>query len=119
MRNLAVARLIGRWAIVSNLLLVVNLTTSFANAQSFYGEVRGIVKDPNGAGVANANVSLADQSQGTVRTSVTSRTGEYAFGDVIPATYSISVSAAGFKKAQHRDVTVSTQQRVALDLTLE
>ena len=119
MRNLVVSQSIAGLAIVANLVLFSNLTTRSLTAQSFYGGVHGIIKDPNGAGVANANVSLINQSQGTVRSSVTSRTGEYAFGDVVPATYSISVGAAGFKKAQHRDITVSTQQQVTLDLSLE
>ena len=119
MRTLVVSQSIAGLAIVANLVLFSNLTTRSLTAQSFYGEVRGIVKDPNGAGVANANVSLTNQAQGTVRSSVTSGTGEYVFGDVVPAIYSISVEAAGFKKSQNRDVTVSTQQQITLDLTLE
>src|ERR1700755_3592551 len=119
MRNFVVSSRGATLAALARLLLCLGAAAVALTAQSFYGEIRGIIKDPNGAGVANANVSLTNQSQGTVRRISTSRTGEYVFGDVVPATYSISVEATGFKKSQKGDVTVSTQQRVALDLTLE
>jgi trimeric autotransporter adhesin len=89
------------------------------HAQSFYGRIRGVVKDPNGATMANVKVSITDQAQGTVRSTNTSSDGEYVFGDVIPATYSIAAEMNGFQRFEQKNVTVSTQQDVTLDLNLQ
>ena len=90
-----------------------------ALAQSYVGEVRGIVQDPGGAVIANANVTLRNDATGTVRTTVSNSAGEYVFPQVDPATYTITVQTPGFKKLENPNVIVGTQQKVRLDLKLE
>jgi hypothetical protein len=101
------------------LCVIFAAATSPLPAQSFYGSIRGAIKDPTGAPIANVNVSLRDQAQGTVRSTSTSVDGEYVFGDVIPATYSVAAETKGFQRFEQRDVIVSTQQGVTLDFNLQ
>ncbi len=95
------------------------LAASLAAAQSFVGGVRGIVQDPGGAVIANANVTLRNDATGTVRTTVTNQQGEYVFSQVEPATYTLTVESAGFKKLDRKGVIVATQQQLNLDLKME
>ncbi len=103
------------------LLLVTALVIAAVSAlaQSYVGEVRGIVQDPGGAVIANANVTLRNDATGTVRTTVSNSAGEYVFPQVDPATYTVTVQTPGFKKLENPDVIVGTQQKVRLDLKLE
>ena len=107
------------WLRLFSLCVLFGLTSAALFGQSFYGRVRGIIKDPNGAGMANVKVSLTDQSQGTVRSTTSSSDGEYVFGDVVPSTYSVAAESAGFQRFEQKNVVVSTQQEVTLDLSLQ
>jgi trimeric autotransporter adhesin len=56
---------------------LVALVTS-AWGQSFQGSVRGNVADPTGAAVAQSKITLADDSTGISRSTVTSAAAEYS-----------------------------------------
>ncbi|MBS1855748.1 MAG: TonB-dependent receptor [Acidobacteria bacterium] len=88
-------------------------------AQSYLGGVRGAVVDPGGAAIATAKVSLTDEASGAVRATLSNSEGAYSFAQVVPATYTISVEAPGFKKIDRQHVIVATQQFVSLDLKME
>jgi hypothetical protein len=104
----------GFWLIVLTLAL-----SCMARGQSFVGGVRGLVQDPGGAVIANANVSLRHDATGTMRTTVTNTQGEYVFSQVEPATYTLVVETPGFKKLDHKGVIIGTQQQINLDLKME
>jgi len=88
-------------------------------AQTFVGGVRGLVQDPDGAVIANANVTLTNEGTGATRSTVTNTQGEYVFTQLLPATYSISVEVQGFKKLQRPGVIVGTQETVNVDVKME
>jgi trimeric autotransporter adhesin len=88
-------------------------------SQSFVGEIRGLIQDPGGAVVAGANVTLRNEASNVSRTTVSNNAGEYVFAQVEPATYTIDVEAAGFKKLERRGITVSVQQQLGLDFRME
>ncbi|MDX2269530.1 MAG: TonB-dependent receptor [Bryobacter sp.] len=90
-----------------------------AAAQSFYGSLRGIVTDQAGAAVTNAKVTMTDEGTNVSRSTVTSGTGEYVFSNVTPATYSVIVESAGFKKVERKGVVVATQAAVSIDIGLQ
>jgi trimeric autotransporter adhesin len=101
--------------ILSLLLLFV----AAAVAQTFQGSLRGRVVDPNGAPTAAAVVTLTEEGTSAARKTLTSDQGEYVFASLTPATYSISVESAGFKRIEQRGVVVATQAVVTLDFTLQ
>jgi hypothetical protein len=100
-------------------LLVLGISALPAHAQSYYGALRGAVLDQNGGVLAASKVTLVDESERRQRSTVTTSAGEFAFSDVVPATYSLVVEAPGFKKFERKGIVVGTQQQMSLDVTLE
>jgi trimeric autotransporter adhesin len=103
----------------SILLLAVLSFSAQLVGQSFQGSLRGRVTDPKGAATPLAKVTLTNDATNVTRTTITSGEGEYDFFAVNPATYTVTVEAAGFKRLEQKRVVVSTQANVTLDLSLE
>ena len=87
--------------------------------QSYQGGIRGVVQDPGGAAVADAKVTLLNQATNNSRATLTNQQGEYVFTSIDPATYALQVEAPGFKRFEHRDVVIGTQQFLTLDPKME
>jgi hypothetical protein len=79
----------------------------------------GTVKDPNGAVVAKATVTLVNPRTNAERKATTSSDGVYAFVAVDPGVYTVKVEATGFKSLTQTDVTLSPNDKRGLDVTLE
>src|SRR6185369_13435667 len=103
----------------SRSLLFTLALASVAWGQSYQGGVRGVVQDPGGAIIADAKVTLINQATNVPRAALSNAQGEYAFTAVEPATYRVVVEAPGFKRFEHRDVIVGTQQFLTLDPKME
>ncbi len=95
------------------------LFSVLAWGQGFQGSMRGRVVDPNGAVIPDAKITILDQATSITRATLTSDRGEYTFAAVTPATYTILAEAPGFKRSERKDVVVSTQTAVTVDLALE
>lgn len=82
--------------------------------------VLGSIKDPNGAAVPSASVTLNNLAKGISSTRTTDANGDYEFSNVLPGEYSLTASASGFQTSQteHFTVTVGARQRVGLILKL-
>lgn len=77
-------------------LICILTPLSLVYGQSASTSLRGLVKDPSGALVAGAKVTLLDATKGTTFTATSGSTGLYVFPQLPPARYTITVSAAGF-----------------------
>lgn len=91
---------------------------SSAAGQTYQGGVRGQVKDQNGV-IPGAEISLVNEETNASRSTTTNAVGEYAFANVLPATYSLKVTMPGFRAVERRGLRVGTQQFVIEDFTLE
>ncbi|MBE0656151.1 MAG: TonB-dependent receptor [Bryobacteraceae bacterium] len=69
-----------------------------AFAQSDNSSISGIVKDPSGAVVAGANVTVTNEGTGFERKTTTNESGFYTITNIQPGFYTIVVETAGFKK---------------------
>ncbi len=87
--------------------------------QSFQGSLRGRVVDPKGAVVPDAKITILNVGTAVTRATLTNDQGDYTFAALTPATYTLIAEAPGFKKAEQRNVVVSTQTAITIDLTLE
>jgi hypothetical protein len=67
-----------------------------ASAQSFYGGVRGAVRDADGV-VPGVQLTLSNEETAVRRTSVANGVGEYAFTDVVPGRYTLAAVLSGYK----------------------
>ena len=95
------------------------LAASLVFGQGFQGSMRGRVVDASGAVVPLAKITITDEGTSISRASVTNDQGEYTFAALTPATYTVIAESGGFKRSEHKGVTVATQQALTLDFTLE
>jgi hypothetical protein len=78
----------------------------------------GMVTDPAGARVAQAQVVVDQKDRGFRRSTMTNETGLFSIPLLPPATYSITVRAAGFQTIVREAVAVSADQPVRIDFAL-
>lgn len=81
------------------------------------GELRGAVLDPSGAVVPAAVINLSQGSE--VQETHSGADGQYVFLKVVPGSYSISVTAAGFAPLSLSNVGISASQVRVLNLPLK
>jgi hypothetical protein len=100
-------------------LVIVGLAwPPFGNAQAGSGELTGEVRDPSGATVAGSRVVLREIATNESYESVTSSSGVYAFASQKPGVYSLAVEANGFKRFTQDGITITTGERVRVDIPL-
>ena len=83
------------------------------------GALNGTVKDANGASVAGARVVVTNSSTQQSLEMTSSNNGAYWANDLVPGTYSLKVSAPGFKNAVIQELTVKAGARTSFDVGLE
>ncbi|MDP9262932.1 MAG: TonB-dependent receptor [Acidobacteriota bacterium] len=81
-------------------------------------DLHGTVKDPNGAVVSNATVTVRDESRAFERTTKTAADGNYQLPLLPPGQYTLTVEAAGFGKTVAKDVGVTVGQQAEFSVTL-
>ena len=89
-----------------------------ALAQFELGSVVGVVEDPSGSVIANANVEVRSFATNVARQTVTSASGGFDFVALQLGTYSITVKQKGFRVAT-QDFTLAVGQRVQLNIKME
>jgi hypothetical protein len=91
-----------------------------AVAQITTGTVSGSLKDPQGAVVPGATVTLISQARGTKTETQTSSDGQFVFPNVAVGAYTVRVSMDGFKAIERPGINVSPGDRLLLPaLTIE
>src|SRR5581483_4350035 len=94
-------------------------TSTFSIAQMAQSSsVFGVVKDPNGAVIAGATVSIKNQETGIEQSTVTNATGNYSFVNVPIGQYELTISANGFTKSTVRGIT-TVNKPVMIDVVLQ
>src|SRR5687768_3483030 len=83
------------------------------------GAVLGKVTDPEGAVVPRAEVNLTDTATNRVRTQRTNDDGHFTFNGVLPGTYTLKVTAQGFRPAELKSVIVEVNRSFTADFALE
>lgn len=81
--------------------------------------LRGSVKDPNGAVVAGATVTITSERTKAERKVATGEDGVFVFSSLTPDTYTVKVEAASFKTAQQTGLVLAPSDTRGLDVTLE
>ncbi len=101
------------------LALSLGLASAAAFGQQPTGSVEGTVKDPQGAVVQNATITIRNVATNSTRTATTGDNGHYRFSEVAPGTYEAKVTATNFKTSVVSNVIVGVGQNVPLDVHLE
>src|SRR5688572_25007182 len=100
-------------------IALCGLIASSAFAQGSVTRVAGTVKDPQGAAISGATVTLTDSATKTVKTATTGDDGAFAFNDLRAGMYAVDVEAAGFKKTTVPDLTVNIDQTSTVNIDME
>ena len=82
------------------------------------GQISGVVRDPSAAVVAGAKVELAGEA-GVRRDSVSDQTGSFTFNLLPPGSYTVTVTAGGFKAVKLEQIAVRVTETTALDVALQ
>ena len=107
--------------IVAVLVVALLALPSLAPAQITTGTVTGRVIDATGGVIPGASVILISEARGIKTAPVaTNDTGDYVFANVTADTYTVEVTAAGFKTTRRTGIVVTGADRVGVPpLTLE
>ena len=98
---------------------VLSLCCYRSFAQQTVGGVLGTVTDISGAVVSSAQVKLVSKETGLSRSVVVKANGEYAFDDLTPGNYELSVTHDGFDTAKFSDVLVQVGRVTTLNVKLK
>jgi hypothetical protein len=106
-----------RVAMVGFLTLCFSLCAGHLAWSQAATSLRGTVKDPSGAVVPGATVTVTDNANGTVFTATSSGAGYYQFAQIPPSKYTILVTASGFG-AQSKVAELLVNQPATIDFAL-
>jgi len=109
----------GSMLVIWATAFVLLLASSTIRGQAVNATLLGTVTDTTGAVVAAAKVTITETLTGASRTSVTNESGNYEFPSIPPGLYEVLVENPGFKKQARRDVEVTVNSTVRVDLRLE
>jgi hypothetical protein len=87
-------------------------------AQVSTGALSGLVVDPSGATIGNADISLVDSATLIERRAVASGSGAFTLTFVRPGRYTLTARHDGFAPAQINDILLNVGDDVSLKITL-
>jgi hypothetical protein len=82
------------------------------------GDLHVSVKDPKGNAVTNATVTVRDVAKALERAGSSDGEGGYSVRQLAPGTYSVSVEASGFARAEATGVAITVGGMAELPVTL-
>ncbi len=90
-----------------------------ASAQTVGASLQGIVTDPGGAALPNAQVVVRNVATGASWELKTDATGHYRAPLVQPGDYELHVSSTGFQAISRRGIQLAVGQNAVVDVRLE
>jgi len=111
-------RTMGRAILIA--ILASTLLATLAMAQGAQtGGITGVIKDPSGAVIVNAEVQIYNEATGRLeRQMVTGGAGTFTATLLPPGAYRIEVTAPGFKRYRVVDVAVRLAETNRIDVTM-
>jgi hypothetical protein len=86
-------------------------------AQSDLGKISGFIKDPSGATIANAKVTIRNNA-GVERQTTTNDSGYYVVTNVPPGLYTMIAEATGFQRYETSNNKLDSSADLVIDATL-
>lgn len=80
--------------------------------------IEGTVRDPSGALVAGADVTISNASSSETKTAKTDSQGRFSIDALMPGEYQLTIRREGFETAQ-RTVTVGQEPKLDIDIQLK
>jgi len=82
------------------------------------GQITGEARDPSGAFVPNASVTVTNTATSVARSTTTNTAGIYSFPGLTPGTYDVKVAVVGFDTIVKTNIELQVQQTARVDFTL-
>jgi hypothetical protein len=102
-----------------SILFAIYLAFSLpAFAQSDVGTITGFVRDPSGAVVPNAKVTIRNEGTGEVHIVTSDAQGHYTVPNLLPALYTMVAEVGGFKKFESTHNKLDANTTLSLDANL-
>ena len=105
-------------AIRAAVILLAVLGSTRVFAQQATALITGAVRDPTGAVVVGAKITLKNSGTNVARNTATDKDGAYLFTLVPIGTYEISVEQQGFNKYVRKGITLEINQNANLEIVL-
>jgi hypothetical protein len=83
------------------------------------GAIAGRILDSSGAVVPSARVTITNKATGVEANTPVNADGEYQVLTLIPGTYSVKASAAGFESVLRDDIQVHVQDHLSINFALK
>ena len=99
-------------------LALVTLAAGAAYAQQTSGDLVGIVKDPSGAIIPHAAVTITNEATGVKLNTVTTSSGDYRASNLLPGSYDVVVTASGFQPFTLKAVAVELNSTATANVTV-
>src|SRR5580704_4638629 len=100
------------------LTLLLFLSFSAVFGQSDNGSITGFARDPSGAVIPKAKVTLKNEATGVRQQATTNDSGYYIFNSVEPGLYMVTVEANGFKRFDSIHNKLDPSSTLKLDAAL-
>lgn len=105
-------RSLSGWILLCILSIV---TVSFGQLATT--SLRGTIKDPSGALVPGAKITITDKATGKSISAIADSAGQYNFAQIAPSNYTIQVTASGFGQ-QTKSAELLVNQPATIDFAL-
>ncbi|HYL74551.1 MAG TPA: carboxypeptidase regulatory-like domain-containing protein [Bryobacteraceae bacterium] len=102
----------------AQLLFTLCLLAVAALSQNIRGTILGTVRDPSGAVVRGAKITVRHIATGLVREETTNDAGEYLFAQLPVGQYNLTAEQTGFKKVERQNVLLQVDDKLRVDLDL-
>jgi hypothetical protein len=108
----------ARCAFFAYLLLPVMLLPGIGYAQSTFGDIRGVIRDPGNLAVPQAVVTLHSLDDNTSRLATTDDGGSYLFENLKPGHYTVTAVKGGFSASSAVTLELTARQSARVDVAL-
>ncbi|MGH9439248.1 MAG: carboxypeptidase regulatory-like domain-containing protein, partial [Terriglobia bacterium] len=105
-------------SVLAALVLSFFMATS-ARAQVTGATLSGTVTDPSGAVIPHAKISIKNTATGVTRNSIANSAGLYSAPNLLPGSYSVTISAPGFSTEVRGGITLTVGANQVLNVTLQ
>jgi hypothetical protein len=105
-------------AILSMAFLSLTIGSAPAAHAQGLGRISGLVTDPTGAAVVDAQVTATQAGTGFSSVATTNGSGEYVFPSLSPSTYNITATSPGFKTFVQNGIKLQADQALTINAAL-
>lgn len=99
--------------------MVTALGTAVLRAQETGGTLTGTAKDPSGAVISGASVTITEKSTGRVTKATTGSDGAFYSRSLPPGAYSVRYDMSGFAPSEFQEIVLLLGKTLRVDATMQ